>query len=69
MGTFRYSNKIKVVYDNGVSDQISPSLLDSLITSRRVEQFERSEGWAEIGIDPIRGMGGARYGGDDRRLS
>ena len=69
MGTFRYSNKIKVVYDNGVSDQISPSLLDSLITSRRVEQFERSEGWAEIGIDPIRGMGGSRYGGDDRRLS
>lgn len=69
MGTFRYSNKIQVVYDNGMSDQISPSLLDSLIKSRRVEQFQRSDGWAEIGIDPIRGMGGERYAGDDRRLS
>ena len=69
MGYFRDSNKIKVVLANGVTDLISPDLLDSLIASRRVDQFERSDGWAEIGIDVIRGMGGPSYDGCDRRLS
>ncbi len=69
MGRFRYNNTIKVVFANGVTDQISPSLLDSLISSRRVEQFKRSDGWAEIGVDPIRGMGGLHYDGGDRRLN
>ena len=69
MGTFRYNRKIKVVYENGETDKINPTLLDSLIAARRVDQFERSDGWAEIGIDAIRGMGGPLYYGSDRRQS
>lgn len=68
MKLFRYSNRINVVYSNGVSDRITPALLDTLIRTRRIEQFERSEGWVDIGIDPIRGMGGSGYDGSDRRL-
>ena len=69
MGYFRDRKKINVVYDNGVNDQIDPAQLDSLIAARRVDQFERSDGWAEIGVDAIRDMGGPRYAGSDRRLS
>ncbi len=69
MKLFRYSNQVNVVYSNGMSDRITPALLDALIKSRRVNQFERSDGWVDIGIDPIRGMGGGEYDGVDRRLS
>jgi len=69
MKLFRYSNQVNVVYSNGVSDRITPALLDSLIKTRRVDQFERSDGWVDIGVDPIRGMGGDGYEGIDRRLS
>ena len=69
MGRFRYDNKITVVFTNGVTDRITPALLDSLIRSRRIDQFEREDGWVEVGIDPLRGMGGPKYEGVDRRLN
>jgi len=56
-----------VVYDNGDGEQLRPELLDSLTAARRIEQFERSDGWAEIGIDEISGMGGPNSGGRERR--
>ncbi|MBE9485582.1 MAG: hypothetical protein IMY82_00250 [Chloroflexi bacterium] len=68
MAFFRRSTKINVVYKNGVKDRISPALLDTLIDSRQVDQFERSDGWAKVGLDPIRGMGGIDYEGSERRL-
>ncbi len=69
MKLFRYSNQVNVVFSNGVSDRVTPALLDSLIHTRRVHQFEREEGWVKVGIDPIRGMGGQEYDGFDRRLN
>jgi hypothetical protein len=69
MGTYRYRNKINVVYTNGVTEQINSSLLDTLIASKRVNRFERADGWVEVGIDVIRGMGGPGYVGGDRRLT
>ncbi len=69
MDTSKYRNRINVVYADGVPDRISPSLLDSLIAAKRIDQFERSDGWAEIGIDVLRGMGGPSYDGSDRRLN
>jgi hypothetical protein len=69
MRSFKRGHKIKVVYANGVADLVSPDLLDSLLVSKRVDQFERSDGWAELGIDPIRGMGGPIYDGQNRRLN
>ncbi len=67
MGFFRQSMKINVVYKNGVKDRISPALLTTLINSRQIEQFERADGWAKIGVDPIRGMADMVYTGEERR--
>jgi hypothetical protein len=69
MGFFRKSLKVNVVYKNGVKDRISPALLGTLIDSKQIDQFERIEGWAKVGIDPIRGMGGSPYDGVERRLN
>ena len=69
MAFFRRSTKINVVYRNGVKDRISPALLGTLIDSKQIDQFERSDGWAKVGIDPIRGAGGAAYQGAERRLN
>ncbi len=69
MGYFRDNHKINVVYDDGQLDQIRPELLGRLIAEYRIDQFERSDGWAEIGIDMIRGMGGPSYEGSERRVN
>ena len=67
MGFFRQNAKVNVVYKNGVKDRISPALLGTLINSKQVDQFERSGGWAKVGIDPVRGVGGSGFVGEDRR--
>ena len=69
MGFFKRSTKINVVYKNGVKDWISPALLGTLIDSKQIDQFERADGWARVGIDPIRGMGGTAYNGNERRIN
>ncbi len=66
MGLFK-RNKINVVYKNGVKDRISPALLGTLLDSKQIDQFERVDGWARVGIDPLRGMGGSPFDGDERR--
>lgn len=67
MGLFDRGLKIKVVYRNGSRDKIAPSLLPALIDAKEVVQFQRADGWVTVGIDPIRGMGGPPYLGDNRR--
>ncbi|WP_303720852.1 GSU3473 family protein [Malonomonas rubra] len=69
MAFFRRSTKINVVYKNGVKDRISPALLGTLIDTKQIDQFERSEGWAKVGVDPLRGAGGTPYEGAERRLN
>ena len=67
MGFFRQATKINVIYKNGVRDRISPALLSTLIDSRQIDQFERSDGWAKVGRDPVRGSGTPVFEGNDRR--
>jgi PAS domain S-box-containing protein len=57
---------IDVVYNDNKHDMVDPFLLDELITSGKIKKFLRSEGWAIIGSDPIRGTGGL-YKGPERR--
>jgi hypothetical protein len=57
---------IRVMYFSDKYDMVKPFLLDELIASKRVKKFRRSDGWATIGIDPVRGRGGS-YRGNERR--
>ena len=68
MGVYKRKSKIRVVYKNGATDQIEPALLNVMIDAMQVDQFKRSDGWAEIGIDATRGVGGRLYNGIERRL-
>src|SRR5271157_1311716 len=45
---------IKVIYCDDTKGEIEPSLLDELITSKKIKKFQRSSGWATVGSDPIR---------------
>ncbi len=53
---------VKVIYENDVD----PFILDELIASNKIRQLLRSDGWATVGIDPMRGYGG-NYKGSERR--
>ena len=57
---------IKVMDKNNEYAMVKPFLLDELITSGKIIQFLRSEGWVTIGIDPIR-VSDYRYKGPERR--
>lgn len=63
------NSKIKVVFSNGLIDHIRPEVLEKLIASNKIDQFERTDGWVQVGIDPIRGMGGIPYSDYERRHS
>lgn len=67
MGFFRQNTKINVVYKNGVKDRISPALLNTLIESKQIDQFERTDGWARIGVDPVRKATTEAFTGSERR--
>lgn len=67
MGYFRQNTRINVVYKNGVKDSISPALLGTLIKTKQIDQFERSDGWAKVGLDPVRGTGESHFVGEERR--
>jgi hypothetical protein len=69
MGFFRQNTKINVIYKNGVKDRISPALLGTLLDSKQIDQFERGDGWARVGVDPLRKMAMGAYDGSDRRSS
>ena len=68
MGFFKQKLQINVVYKNGVKGSIGSALLNTLINSKQVEQFERSSGWVKVGVDPIRSMGETSFEGVERRI-
>jgi len=45
---------IRVLYNDNRYDYVTDELLDDLIESDRVARFERSTGWATVGVDPVR---------------
>lgn len=57
---------IRVVYKNDKYDMVRDVLLDYLIGKGKIKKFLRSAGWAVIGVDKVRGMGGT-YSGTERR--
>jgi hypothetical protein len=57
------------MYSDGRFDLIKPTLLDQLLEKNSLASFKRSEGWAVIGRDPLRGSGGSSYRGPDRRIA
>lgn len=69
MGYFRQKTQVNVIYRNGVKDHISPALLATLINSKQIDKFERSSGWVQVGVDPVRGSTAEGYSGPERRTS
>lgn len=54
MGGNGMTRMVKVIFSDGVMEQVQPSLLKELIALREITAFEREEGWAYIGQAPIR---------------
>lgn len=57
---------IRVMYKNNKYDMVKTSMLDELIDSGKIVKFQRSDGWATIGLTRLRGTNGI-YSGPDRR--
>lgn len=45
---------ITVVYQDGKQDLVDPLLLNKLLASDKVKRFLRSDGWAVVGVSPMR---------------
>jgi hypothetical protein len=46
--------EISVIFKNGEARNVSTYMLDQLIRDERIVSFLRSDGWVQIGRDPIR---------------
>ncbi len=57
---------IRVRYPDGETRMVRPPLLDHLIRTRKIVEFQRQDGWARLGIDPVR-TGRSSYQGPERR--
>ena len=61
--------KIPVIYVDLSDGLVEAKDLDLLIKEEKIISFKRrSDDWVRIGIDPVRGMGGRKYSGAERRL-
>lgn len=57
---------IPVMYRDGKMGFADPYKLNKLMNTRQIIKFRRSDGWAIIGVDPIR-TSNAGYQGPERR--
>ena len=62
---------IDVILKDGTYHHFTPRVLDVLLESHRVHKFKRANGWATVGIDPIRAKKSENndYQGHERRHS
>ena len=58
---------IRVRYGDGQTEMVRPPLLNLLIERKRISEFRRAQGWAELGRDPIRQNQIENYRGPERR--
>ncbi len=58
---------IRVKYANGITEMVRPPLLRHLIKSGKIKEFRRSDGWAVLGQDRVRGRERVDFIGEDRR--
>ena len=45
---------IDVILKDGTYHHFTPRVLDVLLESNRVHKFKRANGWATVGVDPLR---------------
>jgi hypothetical protein len=45
---------IRVVYQDNTYDFMNPARLDQSLKAGTISRFQRSSGWARVGIDPLR---------------
>jgi hypothetical protein len=45
---------IKVIYLDASAGEVDAKVLDGLISKGKIVAYQRSDGWVEIGKDPIR---------------
>jgi hypothetical protein len=57
---------VQVMYKDDQIGEIDKAILDEMISGEKIKMFKRSDGWAVVGVDHTRGLGGM-YGGPDRR--
>ena len=57
---------LKVIFQDNRESVIDSRLLDQMISVNKIKMFMRSGGWAMVGVDHMRGLGGL-YDGPDRR--
>ncbi|MFO7811620.1 MAG: hypothetical protein R6V21_01525 [Pelovirga sp.] len=58
---------VPVVYEDGMMDQVDPLSLQVLIEEEMIIKFQRGEGWAYVGVDPVRSKPRVDYPGPERR--
>lgn len=62
---------IDVILKDGTYHHFTPRVLSVLLESHRVHKFKRSNGWATVGVDPVRTAKKENlndyYNGQDRR--
>ena len=62
---------IDVILKDGTYHHFTPRVLSVLLESHRVYKFKRSNGWATVGVDPVRTPKTEdlknNYNGQDRR--
>jgi hypothetical protein len=52
---------------DGNFDFVDSNCLESLIISRRITRFKRADGWVRVPQGPLRGHGGKKFNGPERR--
>ena len=64
---------IDVILKDGTYHHFTPRVLNVLLESHRVHKFKRSEGWATVGVDPVRtkpiASVNGHLSGPDRRMN
>ena len=58
---------IRVRYVDNRFDMVRPEILDRLIETGKVREFERRDGWVMPGIANLRRKNRNRFSGTDRR--
>ncbi len=58
---------VRVVYHDGMTEMVRPPVLQHLIETGKIHKFRRSDGWAILGVDPVRAERQHGFRGNERR--
>jgi len=58
---------IRIKYDDDRFDMVRPAILDRLLKTGKVREFQRRDGWVMLGIDNLRCRNRNDYHGPERR--